>query len=551
MRKRAFLIGVDGATFDLIKPWANAGQLPHFKRWLDVGAHTTLRSTIHPITPQAWTTIFTGVNAGRHGVFDFGLFDIGKPYQPFNSHAIGSKPIWQLLSERGLPVIVINAIGTYPPKPLNGLLVTGRMTPPGEPYTWPPRLADEIAGQVGEYIIDLDPNQAPHLKEATESEFLDHLLRMVRARTATTLHLARKYPWSLLMAVFMAVDIAQHYYWRYIDPNHPDYTTKAPKRVRNAILEVYQELDRSLEAFEELLDDATTAFIVSDHGFGPFYGQVNLRRWLIEQGYLTLREETPMNRWQKWGLKMRQTLSNMVPPSIRRPLRMRGLGTRGLPALYQIMGIDWAQTRAYPLGDFGSLFVNLEGREPLGTVRPGSECEALRNELIEKLQSWRNPHTDTPLMRKVYRREDLFNGPLAERAPDLLVEWENYAYVFYAPCNPSAPLIAPPGRHFYQRLYWSGMHHLHGVWMCKGAGIDPLESSQIAHLVDIAPTLLYCLDQPIPEKLEGRVWRELVKGQEITDSEKGQLTVEEQDAGFTPEEIAAIQERLRGLGYLE
>jgi len=137
---KVLVIGLDGATFDLIKPFAAQGQLPHLKKLMDAGAWSELSSTIPPVTASAWTSFMTGKNPGAHGLFDFmqrrkGSYDL----VPVSSGERDGKTLWEVAGDAGRKVIVMGVPVTYPPTPVNGLLVTGMLTPRGAKNStiWP------------------------------------------------------------------------------------------------------------------------------------------------------------------------------------------------------------------------------------------------------------------------------------------------------------------------------------------------------------------------------------------------------------------------------
>ncbi|MCB0005568.1 MAG: alkaline phosphatase family protein, partial [Anaerolineales bacterium] len=133
---KAFIIGIDGATFNLIKPWAKAGHLPNLARLMAGGAHGNLMSTLPPVTSPAWPTFMTGCNPGKHGVFDF-IQPSGADFSLVNATKIKQPTIWQRLSQAGYRVGVLNVPVTYPPQPLNGFMVSGILSPKGVDISFP------------------------------------------------------------------------------------------------------------------------------------------------------------------------------------------------------------------------------------------------------------------------------------------------------------------------------------------------------------------------------------------------------------------------------
>ncbi|MCK4831862.1 MAG: alkaline phosphatase family protein, partial [Anaerolineales bacterium] len=127
-KHRILVLGVDGATFDLIEPWAAAGYLPNFARLMAGGVHGELESTLPPVTSPAWPSFMTGCNPGKHGVFDF-IRPQGDGFGLVNSTSIRQPTIWQILSDAGLKVGVMNVPVTFPAQPVNGFMITGLLSP--------------------------------------------------------------------------------------------------------------------------------------------------------------------------------------------------------------------------------------------------------------------------------------------------------------------------------------------------------------------------------------------------------------------------------------
>ena len=154
---RCILLGLDGATYDLLDPWMDAGLLPNLKDLLARGAKGVLRSTDPPTTPPAWTSVLTGVNPGKHGIFDFRDSFHRDPRRPLvSSRSMKAPRIWQILNAAGLRTAIMNVPITFPPEPLDGFMISGMMTPNDEAdYTYPSELKARLDGMVGHYVVDV------------------------------------------------------------------------------------------------------------------------------------------------------------------------------------------------------------------------------------------------------------------------------------------------------------------------------------------------------------------------------------------------------------
>ena len=555
--RRVLAIGLDGATFRLIRPWAEAGHLPHLARLLREGAWGDLRSTIQPSSEQAWASFATGVQNGKHGIYGF-VQRVPGTYQLeyVNARHQRARTLWRILSDRGRPVIAINVPMTYPPEPVHGVLI-GCLLSPGvqSRFTYPDGLYQELERAIGGYIINVDIERG-RLDPATEDLLLGQIQEMTRLRTEATLYLAATRPWDLLAVVYGAPDRVSHKFWKYMDPTHPLYTPEGAARRGDVILETYRQIDAAIgRLLRELADDETTVFLVSDHGFGPLTGALYLNQWLAEEGYLHMEGERWLPRLLRRGAGLLDVpwLGNLKERAFQVLPDLKGR----LHSAMAFQGVDWSRTRAYAVGTMGNLYVNLRGREPGGVVEPGREYEALREDLIAGLQGLRDPRTGQPLFEAVYRREELYHGPYLDLAPDVVglldpryhvaaVDWRRRKKGVVAHVDEGEMLFVAD---------ISGQHDMQGVLLAWGRNVRPGPLTG-ASIVDMAPTILHALGEAVPPSMDGRVLRDLFteaylreRPVRFVEEGEGQALPRRED-GYSEEEARTIEERLQGLGYL-
>lgn len=298
---KVMVIGLDGATWRLIKPWIAEGKLPALSNLMAKGTHGTLMSTMQPMSAQAWTSFMTGMNIGKHGLVDFLMrrpdsYDL----QIVNARLRDGQSLWQLLGANGRQVAVINVPMTYPPERVNGVLVSGMDAPYLNPtarsnFTWPEAFGAELLQAVPDYVIEPGGDNIIFSKNRNPQRFIDEMLAAGQARFDAITYIMENRPWDFLMAVFRPTDRAQHFFWKHMDPQHP-FHEPGDEYFADAITQVYEAVDRWLGALLDRVDEETHVVVMSDHGFEPLGKRVvYLNTWLRDQGFLQFRHQQSDN----------------------------------------------------------------------------------------------------------------------------------------------------------------------------------------------------------------------------------------------------------------
>ncbi|MEE8305117.1 MAG: alkaline phosphatase family protein [Candidatus Tectomicrobia bacterium] len=558
---RVLLLGLDGATFDLIMPWAQSGKLPHFAHLLRRGPAGRLRSTVPPMSPPAWNSFMTGKNPGKHGIFDFTERQPQSYAMRFVNATWRRTPaLWQYLSDAGKRVAILSVPFTYPPEKVNGIMVSG-MDAPGvaglvnRRATFPPELCDEIQAQVGPYPM------GPNLFAYTEpGDMLEAAVRTIEQKAKAALYLYQREAWDCFVFVLGETDAASHRLWRFCDPDSPLRDTQAPDaKMADALLTIYQKADEVIGQFLALATPDTTIIVMSDHGNGGNSDTaVYLNQWLETQEWL--RSKT-FNRFTKTGIEYAKQLGlRVLPPHVKRAIyRLTNIPNR-MESWVRFSALDWKRTLAYSEETpyCPSIWVNLKGREPLGIVEPEA-YEKVREQIIAQLVAWRNPYTREPMVKRVWRREELYAGSCVTQAPDLIIEWaldDGYSYLFRPSTGKRQEPVCKIGPQEVRRVK-SGDHREEGIFLASGPNLGmPMEVKDAA-IVDIAPTLLYVSGLPIPTDMDGKVLTEIFDERyrarhpvQYGPAETSDTTVAPQQ-DYSEEEEAALRARLRGLGYIE
>lgn len=551
---RTLLLGLDGATFDLLTPWMAQGHLPNLKRLTQEGTWGDLASTVPPTTAPAWAACFTGVNPGKHGIYDFRespFFDARRPL--ISSRSVRAPKLWHLLNRHGKRAGVLNVPITYPPEPLDGFVVSGMMTPgPEVAFTYPPALKEELLRAIPDYVINVDIPRYDVEDETDAYAFLDEIARSFERRAAAFFYLMERHEWHFLMVVFIVMDRIQHLLWKYYDdPDNRFYTSERAPRLRARILEVYQQVDAFLGEVLGRLDDDTDLLLVSDHGFGPTQAWINVNHWLQAEGLLRVNPKVLLRKrlfYEAMRLNGTPLVQAIVPPALRRAVRQRVRQTRSTFRSDLVESIDWEQTQAF----FASIpcqgiYVNVK-RDGQGTVEPGAAYDALRERLRQGLLALRDPRTGEQVVDEVHFREEVYHGPYTDWAPDLLFVAHNYAYL-------GRELLGTPGAIETSMNWANGFHRPNGIFLARGRGFHAGRHIEGARIMDIAPTILYRMGLPVPSYMDGRPLQEAMtedfcSAHPLQQEEASLEVLRGAAETYSDDESAEIEARLRGLGYM-
>jgi predicted AlkP superfamily phosphohydrolase/phosphomutase len=373
--RRVLIIGLDGVPFSFAMRQVREGRMPNLARIFTAGTVRQLNSSWPFVSSVAWSSFMTGTNPGKHNIYGFvdrrlHTYDVFLP----NSGTMREEPLWCVASQAGKRVVVMNVPVTYPPRAVNGLMVSCFLSPSLEKATYPHELSGRLANMG--YKIDADAAIAYRSK----AEFMTELNTVLERRAAAMFDLMDSEPWDLFMSHIMETDRLHHFFWEYMETGDPQWTP--------AFFKFYDRLDEILGRVWERVDRDTTLILLSDHGFCSIKKEVYINYYLRERGWLQL------------------------PPS-----------SEKAPGLSDITH----ETRAYSL-DPGRIFINLSGREPRGSVDPGAEYERVRAQLADELLELRDPNDGSLMIERVFRREEIYHGANYDSAPDLvLAPYRGYA----------------------------------------------------------------------------------------------------------------------------
>ncbi len=458
-RPRVAVIGLDCAAPSLVFDRFR-GVMPNVARLMERGAYGALRSCDPPITVPAWSCMTSSKDPGQLGIYGFrnrrnhAYGDLGIA----DATAVREKRVWDLLSAAGKRCTILGVPGTFPPPQLPGGRAVGCFLTPSTDaaYTHPASLKDEIRRVVGDYVLDVEDfrNQPA---EATLAKLHD----MTRKRFALARHLVASDDWDFLMMVEMGPDRIHHVFWRHHSETHRAHDPASP--FRHAIRDYYAALDREIGALLAALPPSTSVLVVSDHGVQDMQGGIAVNEWMLDRGWLALRGPRPSK-----------------------------------PTPFAKLDVDWTRTRAWGEGGYyARIFMNVEGREPQGTI-PAADREKVRAELARELAAIPDDR-GRPLPTRVLRPEELYRA-VNGVAPDLMayfgdLTWRSIGTVGH-------------GRHAVLENDTGAddaNHHPDGIFVGAGPGL-PAGGGRLAGLriYDVAPTVLRLFGMDPPADMIGR-----------------------------------------------
>ncbi len=448
---RVAVVGLDGASWNLIFKLIDSGAMPFLSGSMSNSLAATLKSTIPPYTPVAWTSIFTGVNPGKHGIYCFHRVlksDEGFKLELALSNHVAYPRINEMAALKGLKSIAVNLPLTYPPERMvlgnKGVIFTDWASP--RIKVWPKEY-----GLRYRHLATIPPHVwSTH--RLSDDEYLETVYKHLEGRAADIENMLTKEDWELFLIVLSEPDWLQH-----------RFPGLQEGKGINRVLKIFYVIDKLIKFVREVSD---VLLIVSDHGFKKYNYVVNINAILREKGLLRVRRGglTPLERINRSHLRIN---------SLNKLLMI------GADVVSKLLGkkysIDFTRSKAF-----------MTENETWGVY-------CINNSVKEKVKEIISAN---PYIRRVCEKGEIYWGPLTAAAPDLICIPREDSWCSNGLDKPLTNNIAD--------------HHVDGIFIAMSDYLrDKKFLKRHVSVLDITPTVLTCLGLPIPHDCDGKPIKEV------------------------------------------
>lgn len=529
---RTLLLGLDGATFTALGPLIDGSAregvvMPYLASLIETGYSGVLKSTNHPLTPPAWTSVCTGRTPGHHGIYDFVRFeDMGDDvyFTLYDARDIRCETLWQIAGRAGRTVASLNFPMMAPPEEVNGALVPGFVSWKHlKRNTWPPALWDRISGIDGFNPREMswDFERESQIGEAMPDDelysWVDRHLPRDEQWFRIGLHLLREDNPDLMALMLDGTDKIQHQAWHVLDPKY--WSEDAPESrqtVRRLVLDYFRGLDGYIRDLHAAAGPDCHLVIVSDHGFAGAEKVVRINKYLETLGHLTYRPQDESEA------SKRRDLANFA-------------------------NLDWSNTRAYcPTPSSNGVVIRMASEANPNGVRP-EDYAAFRESLIADLLAMTDPATGDRVIQTVMTREEAFPGPAMDQAPDLTLVLADHGFVSVRNLEP----------YVVERPIPMGTHHPDGIFIMTGPGVQQGRGAELS-IVDTTAIVAHSLGLDIPQDFEGHVPDGLYRPDwlaahpiRVAGATHDRAETARSETEASDEQREEVLAQLRLLGYLE
>lgn len=518
--KRLLIVGIDGGTFDIILPYVKKGKLKLFKRLIEEGSWGILESTIPILTPPSWTSSYTGVNPGKHNIYDFFEYDERtKSLKVINSTKRRYPAFWEILREKGIEVALYNLPCVYPVDKVKGFIVSGMGTPKNSKgFAYPKELEDYLykikKGRFGSDTI--------YLEEGKREKFVEDVFEVTENDEEIFLNILKDKDAVVNMFVYDESDKLMHFFYHDYDETH--YAHDGKSKFKDVILRYYEKIESGIEKFLKHFGDCDL-IVYSDHGFGPLYKDLYVNNLLVKWNYLILKEGFAK---EKKSFDLKSLFKPVVPIKLRKLIREKFFKSPLENPLYY-----------YDLNSSKAVYTSVSGRSII--ILDKEKRENIGNELKNLLENYLDFQNNVKPFKRVYKREEIYWGENIHEAPDLVIE-EDGRYAFK--CEWSFRELEEAKQ--YGALK-SGSHRKEGMLILYGKSFKKSQRIENINVMDICPTILSYLGLPIGKEMDGKVIDSFVEERKVDFEEYKNIREKTEEENFEDEEL---KRKLKNLGYM-
>jgi predicted AlkP superfamily phosphohydrolase/phosphomutase len=512
---RTFVVGLDGASWRLLDPWIEAGELPNLATLREESAWAETRSCLPPVTFPNWKCYSSGKDPGDFGVFWFEHVDLeAGEIEVAEGGDYDTAELWDYLNDAGKRAGVVNMPTMYPPREIDGVVVCGgpdavegeyRSIDSG--YTFPQELATDLERRF-DYSVHPDPLISSNDERGAE---VDAILDVLENRFEVALSLFEERDLDFVHVTLFYLNVLHHFFW------DQEPTRRAWKLV-----------DEWVGRLGDLED--TNLVLMSDHGSAPTTTEFYVNEWLAENGYQA-RERTVEDVLRPLGIDRENllkvakrlgivdTLAKVVPERLQQMVPQ----SAGVKRDRKLEAVDVDRTKAVASGQ-GPIYLN-----------PRFDVASVREELIADLREVRDE--EGPLFTAVHRGEEVYSGPYVDEAPEIVVDQRPGVHVNDG--IGGGTVRTGPDR-------WAAENTPHGIFLANGPDFEAAGEIEGMSILDIAPTVLVASGCDVPDDVEGEVLP-ILSGDRSWEF-RDPIRI---DDGGSGDRSGEVEDRLQQLGYME
>lgn len=486
---KTLCLALDSMEPRLLEEWCAQGLLPNLDRLFKSSV------TAPVVTPRGlgnsvfWSCFFTCSNPAKNSQYYFRQIEPGSyTISPFleDKHYL-RPPFWSAFDKAGLRVAVIDLVRAPLVPDLGGIQVVDWLSHDitGVPRSWPPNAIDEIHENFGTDPFEGSADDSFN-ESADMAQYLDDYMRRIEAKTEMSLAYMKQGNWDLFITTYSDPHDVGHNCWHLHDPSHPWHDAKTAERVGDPVKQVYMALDAAVGRLIEAAGDDATIMFLTGPGMGPNYSANNM----LEKILLHLEDPGEFKRSAKL-LALQPYYRKLVPDALRKRLRNVTFSVQD-----HLAATERGRRRCFMIphnDNSGAIRINLVGREPHGTVRPGEEFDKYCDELTEQLLDLVNLETGGPVVDEVVRVAEHCQGENLDYLPDLLVVWNRDAYI-NAVTSPRTGDI-----HADVHLMRSGDHTPNGIFSVASPGLEPKRINEKISPMDVGSTVTSWFGMSLPD----------------------------------------------------